>query len=236
MYFIEKIEEKDKSAAVEKLIEHSTPSHSFYLMIILAVAMATLGLLLDNAAIVIGSMLISPLLFSLLGVAMGLSMSNTKLIIRSFYAFLWSIFLGIVVSMAITWLFSSIDASLNREIISRTFSGLPLMAVAVVAGLAAAFSVVNPKLNESFPGIAISVALLPPIATIGIGLGLSNFDVARGALALLVTNVSGILGASLIVFSAMNFHVKKKIADKAIKSEDKELKKNKLAKEKFFKS
>lgn len=226
MYFIEKIEQKDKSDAVEKLIAYSTPSHSFYLMVLLAVTMATLGLLLNNTAIVIGSMLISPLLFSLLGIAMGLSMSNGKLIIRSLYTFLWSTFLGVVVAVVITWFFSSIDPSLNREIISRTFYGLPFLAVSVVAGLAAAFSLVNPKLNESFPGIAISVALLPPLATIGIGLGLLNFEVARGAIILLLTNVGGILATSLVVFSAMNFHTKKKLADEKIKVEEKELCKN----------
>jgi len=172
MYFFDKIEQKDKTAAVEKLIENSTPSHSFYAMVILAVAMATLGLLLDNTAIVIGSMLVSPLLFSLLGVAMGLSMSNGKLITRSAGTFLWSTIAGIIIAIIVTWFFSSVESSLNDEIISRTFSGLPYMAVAFIAGLAAAFSLVNPKLNDSFPGIAISVALLPPIATIGIGIGL----------------------------------------------------------------
>ena len=226
MYIFEKIEQKDKVAAVEKLIENSTPSHGFYLMVVLAMAMAAIGLLLDNTAIVIGSMLVSPLLFSLLGVAMGLSMSDIKLITRSMHSFLRSVFLGIVVAFIITLLFSSLDESLNREILSRTFSGLPFLAVSVIAGLAAAFSVVNPKLNESFSGIAISVALIPPVATIGIGLGVLNFSVVRGAFVLLLINVGGILAASLIAFSAMNFHSKKKLADKVIKSEEKELQNN----------
>jgi uncharacterized hydrophobic protein (TIGR00271 family) len=225
MYLFDVVDQKDKAMAVEKLIEKSTPSHSFYIMIILATAMATFGLLLDNSAIVIGSMLISPLLLSLLGIAMGLSMSDTKLIVRSTYTFLWSTLLGIFVALVVTLLFSSIDRSLNGEIISRTFSGLPFMAVAFVAGFAGAFSLVSSKLNESFPGIAISVALLPPIATIGIGFGLLNFGVIRGAFILLLTNIIGILTASLIVFSAMNFHSKKKFADNKINLEEKALKK-----------
>lgn len=229
MYFLEKIEPKNKELAVEKLIEHSTPSPSFYFMIILAVAMATLGLLLGNSAIIIGSMLISPLLFSLLGVAMGLSMSNSKLILRSTYTFIRSMAMCVVMSVIVTWFFSSTGGSLvNEEIMSRTFSGLAFVAVAVVAGLAAAFSSVNPKLNESFPGIAISVALLPPIATVGIGIGFWDFNIVRGALVLLFTNVGGILAASLVVFSVMNFHAAKKLADETIKSEEKVLEKNKI--------
>ncbi len=227
MYLIETIEEKDKSLAVEKLIAYSTPSHSFYIMVILAIAMATLGLLLNNVAIIIGSMLISPLLFSLLGIAMGLSMSNSKLAIRSIYTFIWAAIFGVVVAIIVTWFFYSVDKSLNAEIISRTLSGLPFLAVAIIAGLAAAFSLVSPKLNESFSGIAISVALLPPIATIGIGLGILNFGVVRGAIILLLTNIGGILAASLIVFSAMNFHAKKRLADETIKTEEKELEKMK---------
>jgi uncharacterized hydrophobic protein (TIGR00341 family) len=226
MYILDPIEQKYKTSAVEKLIENSTPNRSFYTMVILAVAMASLGLLLDNIAIVIGSMLISPLLFSLLGVAMGLSMSNNKLIIRSLRTFLKSVLFGIIVSLITTLLFSSIDVFSNEEILSRTFSGLPFAVVALIAGFAAAFSIVNPKLNESFSGIAISVALLPPIATIGIGLGLLHFSIVRGALVLLLTNIIGILASSLIAFSMMNFHTKNKLADDTIKLEEKELKKN----------
>lgn len=228
MYIFDKVEVKDKNFAVEKLIEHSTPNHSFYIMVILAVAMATLGLLMDSSAVVIGSMLISPLLFSLLGIAMGLSMSNVRLIIRSGYTFLWSLFLGIIVAMITTWLFFSFDGILTNEILSRTLSGLPYLSVAVVAGFAAAFSITNPKLNESFSGIAISVALLPPIATIGIGIGLLNSDVIRGASSLLLTNIVGILTASLVVFSIVNLHSRKSLADKVLKEEDKELKENKI--------
>lgn len=223
MYFIEKIEQKDKSAAVEKIIKYSTPSHSFYVMTILAMSMATLGLLLNNTSIVIGSMLISPLLFSLLSMALGLSMSNNKLTIRSIYTFLWSTSLGILTALVVTWFFSTASTSDNREILSRTFSGLPFVAVSIIAGFAAAFSSVNQKLNESFSGIAISVALIPPIATIGIGLGLLDFNVARGALILLMINVGGILASSLIVFSAMDFHTKKNLANETIKSEEEEL-------------
>lgn len=226
MYLFEKIEQTDKNKAVEKLIANSTPSHSFYAMVLLAVAMATLGLLLNNSSIIIGSMLISPLLFSLLGVAMGLSMSNEKLTIRSLYTFLLSTVLGISVAVLITILFSSTELLLGEEIISRTFSGLPFMAVAIIAGIAAAFSLVNPKLNESLTGIAISVALLPPLATIGIGIGILNFDLTRGAIILFITNVIGILSASLIVFSAMNFDGKKNLATEIIKSEEKVLEKN----------
>lgn len=226
MYIFNQIEQKDKNTAVERLIEGSTPSHNFYIMVILAIAMATLGLLLDNTAIVIGSMLVSPLLFSLLGIAMGLSMSNGNLIKRSIYTFLKSLIISIGVALIVTWLFPTIDKSLNSEIISRTFSGLPYAVVAFIAGFAAAFSLVNSKLNESLAGIAISVALIPPIATIGIGMGLLRFDIVRGSLILLVTNIIGILAASLIVFSAMNFYSKKKLANDTIKAEDKEIKKS----------
>lgn len=216
---------KEKSSAVETLIEDSTPSKGFYIMVVLAVAMAAIGLLLNNAAIVIGSMLISPLLLSLLGVAMGLSMSNWNLIWRSLYTFLWSIFLGVVIALLMTWLFSSVDSAMNQEILSRSASNLLFFVVAFIAGFAGAFSLVNPKLSQSLSGIAISVALIPPIATIGIGVGLLRFDIMFGAITLLLTNAVGILTASLIVFSAMDFHSKKKLADETIKEEEKELEK-----------
>ena len=98
-------------------------------------------------------------------------------------------------------------------------------AVAVVAGFAATFALVKPKLNETLPGVAIAVALIPPIALIGIGLAELSWVMITDALLLFGLNIAGIIFAGMVTFSLMNFYTKKKIAETIVIKEDKKLEK-----------
>ena len=77
------ITEKDKAKAIENLIFNSSPRQEFFLMVVLAVSMATFGLLLNSNAIIIGSMLVAPILFPILGLSLGIVMVDGKSIRRS---------------------------------------------------------------------------------------------------------------------------------------------------------
>lgn len=213
------ITNKDKSNVVQNLIKHSTPSQDFYLMIILAISMATLGLLLNSASIVIGSMLISPMLYAFLSMSLGFSISDTHLIGRSFYSIIKSLIIGVIVSALIT-LFMASDFSTN-EVLSRISPSLAYAVVALIAGFAAAFTMTKPQLNEILPGIAISVAIVPPIAVSGIGLATLQWDVFRGASSLFLVNTIAIVAGSLIVFSFMNIYAKRILAQQTLKDEEK---------------
>lgn len=218
--------EKDKSDAVERLITNSTPHQEFFLMVIFSILMATFGLLLNSAAVVIGSMLIAPILYPILSLSLGIVMSDSKLISRALYTVLKSIGIGIASAIIITLFFSAKDSGTTSEILARTEPSLLYAAVAIVAGLAISFSLVKPLLNETLPGIAVSVALIPPIAAIGIGIAKLNWLIVSGAFMLLVINVFGIIFASMLIFSLMNLYLKKKVAIETAKKEDKKLEQN----------
>lgn len=213
----------DKSHAVEKLITSSTPSQDFYLMVILAVAMATFGLLLDSAAIIIGSMLISPILYSFLSLSLGLCISDKKLMARSFYSIFKATIGGIAISALIT-LFMAHNGS-TSEILSRINPSLAYGAVALIAGFAAAFTLTKQKLNETLPGVAIAVAIIPPVAVSGIGLATLQWSVVRGSFLLFILNTGAVIAGSLIVFSLMNFFAKKNVVKQKLEEEVKEIKK-----------
>jgi len=215
------IKEKDKTETVKKLLIQSTPNQEFFFMIILAVAMATFGLLLNNSAIIIGSMLISPILYSFLSLSLGLSISDPKIILRSILSIVKSLTIGIATATLITLFFSK---EIAPEIIAQTTPSLAYGAVAFIAGFAAAFSVAKPQLNETFSGIAIAVALIPPIAVIGIGIAKFDWIIIRESLLLFVLNTIAIFAGSIIVFSLMNFFAKKNIAESTIKNEDRKIK------------
>lgn len=213
------IDENQKASVVRRLMEHSTPDFDFFYLSGLATLMAALGLLAGSTSIVIGSMLIAPLLYPILGIALGLVMSNQKVLGRSLLTLLKSFGLGIILSMGATLLFFDGDA-LTQEILARTEPSLIYMAVAIVAGLAVSFTLAKPEWNEALPGIAISVALIPPLAVVGIGLALFDVAVMSGALVLLGVNVIGIVFAAMVSFSLMDLHEKLGVAESTIRREE----------------
>jgi uncharacterized hydrophobic protein (TIGR00271 family) len=217
--------EKDKSTAIEKLISDSTPDQAFFLMVILSVLMATFGLLIDSAAVIIGSMLIAPILSPILSLSLGVVMADPKLISRSFYTIVKSLAYGISGAAIVTLLFNS-NYVTTSEIIARTEPSLIYAAIAVIAGLAASFALVMPKISASLPGVAISVALIPPIAVTGIGIARFDWHIISNSFMLFAMNAAGIVFASMVVFSLMNLYVKKSVVKSAVKKEDEIIKKD----------
>jgi uncharacterized hydrophobic protein (TIGR00271 family) len=219
------IEEKDKSHAVRKLVEDSTPDFDFYLMVILSILMATFGLLAGSETIVIGSMLIAPLLHPVLGLSLGVSMSNHELIRRSLRTIGMAIIFAIIASIVATFLFSfgHFSEVINGTILSRTVPSLIYLIVAVISGFAVTYALVKPELSETLPGVAVSVALIPPLAVIGIGVAKFDPTIVAGAVVMFGVNILGILAASMFAFSIMNVHSKEKIAQTTIKKEEKRI-------------
>lgn len=202
---LNEINGEDKRKAIEILIDHSSPRQSYYLMVGLSIAMATMGLLLNSTAVVIGSMLIAPVLYPALSLAMGIIISDSQLIGRSFLTFGRSLLLGIVIAGVVTVIFSGQQPNITDEIIKRTEPNLLNFAVALVAGLAVAFAIAKPSINEAMPGVAISVSLVPPLAVVGVGLAKLDLTMASSALILFLVNVVGIMFSAMVMFSLMDF-------------------------------
>ncbi|MDD3498050.1 MAG: TIGR00341 family protein [Candidatus Moranbacteria bacterium] len=227
--------EKDKSNAIKKLISDSTPDQDFFLLVILSSLMAALGLIINSVEVIIGSMLIAPILSPILGLSLGVIMADFKLISRSSYAIIKSLAYGIAGAALVTLLFNSSYQNTDA-IISRTDPSIIYFLIAFIAGLAASFALVMPQISPTLPGVAISVALIPPIAVTGIGIARFDWHIISTSFLLFAINAAGIIFASMIIFSLMNLSIKKWVVASAIKKEEeiieKEVKKaEKLAKE-----
>lgn len=214
------ISEDDKAAVVRKLMESSTPDFDFFYLVGLSILMATLGLLLDSVAIVIGSMLIAPLLYPILGLALGITMSNYEVFQRSSITLFKSFGAGLVLAAVVTLLFGQGDVSSSFEIMNRTEVGILHFLIALVAGAAVSFTLGQSEWSETLPGIAISVALIPPLAVVGIGIAVLDLTIVAGSLVLLLVNVCGIIFAAMVTFSLMNLYEKQHIAESTIKREE----------------
>ena len=219
---LQSVSADDKSRAVETMIKNSTPEFDFFFMIFLSVLMATFGLLAGSETVVIGSMLLAPILYPVLGVALGVSMSDQKLLARSFKTLAQAAAVAVATAFAATLLFSfgSFADGWNQIILSRVNPSLLFLMVGVISGLAVTYALVRPNLSETLPGVAVAVALIPPLSVVGIGLARLSIHVISGAFMLFIVNVLGIVAASSFAFSLMNIRSRHRVAQDVMEKED----------------
>lgn len=227
------LKDQDKDSAIKNIIEHSSPRVDFFLMLSLSIAMAVFGVLLGSSVILIGSMLIAPLLYPVLSLSLGVIVSDPKLIGRSFYTLLKSVGISLLAGLVIGLLFAGAASEELLPLSSYIGGSSSFMytVVAVVAGFAAAFAIIKPHLNETLPGVAIAVALVPPLATAGVGLSLFDWEMFSSALLLFLVNVIGIMFSSMIVFALFKFSFKRRVTSDAVEEDDEVLKEENSKKE-----
>ena len=216
-----KIKAEQKKKTIESLIESSSPTQAFFLVLVLAGIITTFGIMLNNVAVVIGGMLVSPLLAPILAITMGIVVSDYKLIARSFKVLAKAILWVVIVSLLIAIFF--INKEVNQEIISRTKPDLVYFAIALASGVAASFAMSKEEFSERMVGVAVAIALLPPLSVLGIGIAFLKWQIISGALVLFLANLAGILLGSLIVFSLLRFYPEKKKVVEELKEEEKVL-------------
>ena len=176
----------------------SVPSFSFHFMLTLSAIISTLGLLANSVAIIIGAMIIAPLMGPIIGMAFSVAMGNRKLLRRSSLTLLK----GIVLTVVASWLTTSVVGleTVDSEILSRTNPTLIDFGIAMAAGLAGAFTQTRRSIADAIPGVAIAVALVPPLSVIGIGLSMGEKSIALGSFLLFLTNLICIIFFGSLVF------------------------------------
>ena len=194
------LKEKPTSvAALNRVLwRGAVPSGSFYLMLSLSTAISTFGLIDNNAAAIIGAMIIVPLIRPTIGIAYAMVMANRRLLRQSGL----TATTGIMVAVIIAFLIASLVGSrtLNPEIISRTNPTLIDLGIALGAGIAAAFAYTRQSVADTLPGTAVALALVPPLGVIGIGLATWHIALIKGASILFLTNFVGIIFSGSLVF------------------------------------
>jgi uncharacterized hydrophobic protein (TIGR00271 family) len=178
-------------------------STDFYLLILLSVIIAAMGLLLNSAAVIIGAMLVAPLMSPILGLGIGIVMGDGRTLRMATQSVLQGVLLAIGTSLLIGWL--SPLVLFTDEIAGRTQPNLFDLSVAVAAGAAGGYSVARRSLTVTLPGVAIAAALVPPLSVIGLCLATARWDAALGALLLFATNLIAIAFASAVIFLLMGF-------------------------------
>lgn len=180
------------------LLEESTLDINYVVLILGSCVIATLGLLSNSAAVIIGAMIIAPLMLPIRGLAFGALEGNVDLFRKGLIAIVVGTFLGIVLA----WFLGSLVRlpEWGSEVLARSKPTLLDLGIAVAAGGISGFAKVQPKVSATLAGTAIAVALMPPICVIGLGLSQANWSLSLGATLLYLTNLLGITLSCMMTF------------------------------------
>ncbi len=198
-------EKKEENEGIYKeLYEGSLLRGSFLVLLVSSSVIATLGLLMDSTAVIIGAMLIAPLMVPILGFSLAVIWGDKK--------FLWNSILSLGVGSIFVFLVGYLVAryvpgvEMTPAIEARINPSLTDIFIALFSGIVAAYAYVKPGIDSSISGVAIAVALLPPLATAGIVYALGKKEAFLGASLLYLTNLTGIAISSGLIFWKMGIH------------------------------
>ncbi len=176
----------------------------FIVMMGLATALASLGLMQDSAPVVIGAMLVAPLMSPLIGAGFALVQGNVSLFKDSIRAMSFGVAGGLLISLILGFLTPQYEPTL--EIMARGNVNLLDLGVAVLSGMAAAYSIGRPDLFATVAGVAIAAALVPPLAVVGMATATGVFWLAGAASVLLITNLVAIILGAALIFRFLGVH------------------------------
>ncbi|HLW29365.1 MAG TPA: TIGR00341 family protein [Brumimicrobium sp.] len=181
-----------------QLRENAKPSQNYVVLMILSVILATLGVFANSSPVIIGAMILAPLMSPIISFSMGVLRQDRQLMKNSFITILVGIGVGYLFAIILT-LITPIT-QINAEITARIEPNIIDLGIAVASGAAGAYAFSKEEIAKTLAGVAIAVALVPPLAVSGIGLAWLDFDIFFGAFLLLITNLTGMVLAAAFTF------------------------------------
>ncbi len=196
------------------LEQASIPSASFYSLLAIATAIATFGLLSNNAATIIGAMIIAPLMNPIVTLSYGAIAIERQLLERGTL----TLVTGIILVTSIAFLGTHLVGTkvVNAQILARVEPNLLDLGVAIASGATAGLAYARRSIATALPGVAIAVALVPPLCVVGIGLAIGEgaiidiglyfsrqgqqLNLSSGAFLLFLANLAGTVFCTGLVF------------------------------------
>ncbi|WP_437665214.1 DUF389 domain-containing protein [Sorangium sp. So ce1182] len=195
-----------REAIVRGMLDRSARGAAgYWLQLLLAMGIASLGLVLGSGAVVIGAMLISPLMGPIVELGMGLAIGSPFLALRSFTRVAFSI-VTVVTGAALLTLMLPFH-EVTAEIAARTSPTALDLLIAIFCAIAAAYTTVRPgsDTTSTAAGTAIGIALVPPLCVVGYGIGTRVKSIASGAALLFTANLCAILLFAILCFLLLGY-------------------------------
>ncbi|MBD3615992.1 MAG: TIGR00341 family protein [Gracilimonas sp.] len=191
---VHRISREELYEEIKKVVDFSWV---YLVLIALSCVVAANGLIRDNAAMVIGAMVIAPILGPNVGLALATTLGDKALLKRSLKSILYGFLLGLGLSF-LMGLVIDINPEVS-EISSRTVVSYADIALGLAAGVAGCLSFTR-GISAAVIGVMVAVALLPPMVTTGLLLGSGMYGLAYGAGLLTVTYIICINLAGVLTF------------------------------------
>ena len=203
-----RIAQVDVDKGYNKLIALCNFSADYIFMIVMATLLCILGFVMESETIIIGAMVVSPLLNPIVAFGASVIRKDKRNILRLLIIIIFGLLIGIVLSILISLIWSS-DLS-QSELVSK-MQGQPFVyfLVAIISGMVAIWCFYWPKATQAVTGIAIAIALIPPVAILGIGIA-ANHKIVPTAALIVGLNILGIfIGAMIVLLFLRKFGKKK---------------------------
>lgn len=187
-----------KESIANNIVKNSDVDILYWIQLIVSCMLATLWLLSNSIPVIIWSMLVSPILAPIQSFAFAVTCWNKNLYMKSLKILLLSILIAIVSSFLVCYLIPF--ASITEQVLLRWSPTILDFVVALLSGVIAFIFLWSDKLEASIVWIAIAVSLMPPLASVWIGLHFMDHAVAQWTFLLFVTNLVGILVVWILIF------------------------------------
>jgi uncharacterized hydrophobic protein (TIGR00271 family) len=193
-----KLERDERLDLVQQLEQNAQWNIDFIMMMVLSTSLASLGLLADSTAVVIGAMLVAPLMGPLVAAGHSLVQANLNLFRKS----IGVTGMGLGIGFAASLLFGILNLGFEPtlEIEARGTPDLLDLIIGLFSGMTAAYATGRSNVMTTLAGVAIAAALVPPLAVIGIALTHGKPIISGNAAILLITNIVTIILGAAIVF------------------------------------
>ena len=182
-------------------------------VLICAMIIASTGLITNSTAVIIGAMLISPIMGSILAAAYGTASCDIPLVRNHIVGFV----IQIAISVAASTVFFLIvpEKGATSELLARTSPTFYDIIVATAGGVAGVIGQTRrDKANTIIPGVAIATALMPPLCTCGYSIANGKWMMLLGAGYLFLVNSYFIFLSSNIVLALLKVPKVRELTEK----------------------
>lgn len=197
----EKLKESSFRATRESLVTYaqnnSMIDDQFVFLSVMAAVIASLGLILNNIPVIVGSMLIAPVFGPIVAICLGIVLGDFKLLGRGLMSEATVALVGIVVGGIMGEIIPNV--TVNSALKVRMFPTAADILIALAAGSAGAYSLIS-GIKTQIVGVVIAAALIPVMCTIGLGISLGNLIMVGGSLLLLGGNYLALVLVIVVVF------------------------------------
>ncbi len=172
-------------------------------VLVFAIMVASVGLNVNSAAVVIGAMLISPLMGPIMGVGLGAGISDMNLIKKAAI----SLAVMVAISVITSWFYFFLSPlnTAQSELLARTTPTIWDVFIGFFGGLAGIVATASKEKGNVIAGVAIATALMPPLCTAGYGLAIGNMSYFFGAFYLFSINAVFICFSTLLIVRFLRF-------------------------------